>query len=273
MTPLPVRTTANLTLLFPEVDFLHRPRAAKEAGFDRVECWWPFGAKPRPTASEVNEFVSAIDDAGVKLVHMNLFGGDMAAGERGVLSHPERRDDFADSLEPVRTIARDLGTKLFNVPYGHSRSDLNSDDAFTVAEQNLRAAHEALKEFDAVVLLEAVSGMPQYPIKTSDDAIALLDRLRARDAGPTGYLFDQFHLVRNGEDVFDSVRRVAPYIAHVQVADTPDRHEPGSGDFDFTGWLKLLNDVGYVGDIALEFNPAGNTLDALSAIRRSGVFH
>jgi hydroxypyruvate isomerase len=263
---------ANLTLLFTEVDFLDRPEAARAAGFDRVECWWPFGVSPRPTTGEVDAFTSAIERAGVELVHMNLFGGDMPAGERGVLSHPESVGDFADSLDPVLTVATRLGTRLFNVPYGHSRPELDPDKAFDVAAANLELATGRLRELGGTVLLEAVSGMPRYPIKTTADAVSLLDRLHERGITDLAYLLDQFHLVRNDEDVFTSVVDHADRIAHVQIADTPDRHEPGSGEFDFRRWLVQLGQAGYRGAIALEFNPAGSTEEALAALRETGLF-
>lgn len=270
MNRLLVNPVANLTLLFTEVPLLERPKAARAAGFGKIEYWWPFGATGTPATAEVEAFIAAIEDAGVQLVHMNLFGGDMAAGERGVISHPERVEEFAESLEPAMAVALRLGTRLFNVPIGHSRPDLDPQTAFRTASANLALAAARVGEHGGTILLEAVSGMPQYPIKRTEDAIAIIDRVREeQNIGNLAYLFDQFHLVRNGEDVFDSLRRYADYIAHVQIADVPGRGEPGSGEFDFGDWLKLLDDTGYSGPVALEFNPASSTGESLAALQET----
>ena len=84
----PNRYAVNLSILFAELELLERPPAAKAAGFDKVEFWWPFGVAV-PSDSEVDRFVQAIEDAGVSLIGLNFFAGDMPAGDRGVLSNPE----------------------------------------------------------------------------------------------------------------------------------------------------------------------------------------
>src|SRR5690606_30329366 len=118
MTPDPtrhgLRFDAHLSTLFTELPLLERPRAAREAGFDAVECWWPFDAGPGPPGAEVAAFVSAIEDAGVRLVSLNFCAGDMAAGDSGLVSWPGREAELRESVEVALDIARRLGTRRFN---------------------------------------------------------------------------------------------------------------------------------------------------------------
>src|SRR4051812_9031004 len=113
----PYELAANLSLLFTEVPFLERFAAARAAGFASVECWWPFRtADPGP--AEVDGLLGAIDRAGVRLVGLNLFGGDLAAGERGIISHPERTAQLRASLAVAARVAGATGCGVFNALYG-----------------------------------------------------------------------------------------------------------------------------------------------------------
>ena len=264
-----IRWVANLSLLYTELETLARPAAAKAAGFDEVEFWWPFGDSGRPSADEVDAFVRSIEDAGVQLTAMNLFAGDMPVGERGVLSHPERVEEFEDSVRIAMDIARRLGTKLFNAPYGHRRDGLDPAVQDELADRSLAFAARKAAEVGGTILLEPVSGMPRYPIKTAADAIRILDRVReSTGAENTGFLIDQFHITASGGDVMDDIAAYADRVAHVQLADTPGRGEPGSGTADFGGVIRSLRERGYAGAFALEYIPTMATDDSLEHWRR-----
>src|SRR5262249_28224706 len=116
--PVTKKIAANISLLFAEKPYLERPAAAAAAGFSAIETWWPFGADPSPPAVEVERLVAAVDRAGVELVACNLFAGDMPAGERGVVSLPDRRDDLHASLSVIDELGRRTGCRLFNALYG-----------------------------------------------------------------------------------------------------------------------------------------------------------
>lgn len=262
----------NLSLLFTEVPLAERPRAAVEAGFDAFEFWWPFGDQGRPSNTQVEEFIGAIDASGGRLHAMNLFAGDMPAGERGVLSYPERIDEFRDSVEIALTVAERLGTRLFNAPYGHRREGLDHRQQDELADDSLNFAAEKLGRFDAKVLLEPLSGMPQYPLKTSADGLAVIERITERSGVHNiGLLLDQYHLMSNGEDVAQLVRDNPGRIDHVQIADVPGRGEPGSGSSSgqIAEMIAALKDTGYSGALALEYFPTTDTTTSLTTWRRS----
>jgi len=83
-----LRFDVNCSILFTELPLLKRPGAARAAGFGAVEFWWPF-TDPVPADREVDAFTGALADAGVQLALLNFAGGDMAAGDRGLLGLPD----------------------------------------------------------------------------------------------------------------------------------------------------------------------------------------
>lgn len=274
MSPSPT-WIVNLSLLFTEVPLSERPRAAVEAGFGGFEFWWPFGDEGRPSDAQVNEFIGAVDASGGQLHAMNLFAGDMPAGERGVLSYPDRVDEFRDSVAVAVAVAERLGTRLFNAPYGHRREDLDPQQQDEMGDLSLIFAANQLARFDAKVLLEPLSGMPQYPLKTSSDGFAVIDRI-AEHSGVLniGLLLDQYHLMSNGEDVAQLVRDNPGRVNHVQIADVPGRGEPGSGSSSaqIAAMIAALMATGYDGTLALEYFPTADTATSLATWRKSFPF-
>lgn len=260
-----LRVVANLSLMFTEVDLLARPRAAYEAGFDEVEFWWPFEDTGHPSDQRVQAFVDAMRESGARLTALNLFGGDMHGGERGVASHPEREAEFIDSVYIAVGIAEALGTRLFNVPYGHRREDLGVRNQDEHADRMLAAAADALAVVDGTLMVEALSGWPHYPVKSTADAAAIVDRIRPLSrTGNLGVLLDQYHIECNGGDPVADVREHNDRLSHVQVADTPHRGEPGSGSSDIGQFVDALLEHGYSGAIALEYVPTVSTTKSLS---------
>lgn len=260
-----LRVVANLSLMFTEVALLARPRAAYDAGFDEVEFWWPFEDTGRPSDRRVQAFVDAVRDSGVQLTAMNLYGGDMHGGERGVASHPEREAEFVDSIDIAVGIAESLGTRLFNVPYGHRREDLSIAVQDEQADRMLAAAADALAAVGGTLMVEALSGWPLYPVKSMADAAVIADRIRPlSQAGNLGVLLDQYHVECNGGDPVADIREYSGYLSHVQVADTPHRGEPGTGRSDIGAFVDTLLEHGYPGAIALEYVPRTSTADSLS---------
>ena len=257
---------ANVSLLFGELPMLERFDAAAAAGFHRVEAWWPF-ARAVPDRAEVDAWVSALEGAGLELTGLNLFAGDMPAGERGLVSRPDRQAEFAANLDVVADIAERTGCRAFNALYGQRVASLEHQDVTAI--ENLALAVRRLSPLGGTILLEPLSrGLNgAYPIETAAEAIAVLDRLRdVVGADGAALLFDTFHLTNNGEDLVAVIRRYADRIGHVQLADAPGRGEPGSGTVDFAAVLAALADVGYDGLVAAEYKPTTATVETLGWI-------
>lgn len=254
---------ANCSMLFTEVPLLARPAAAKSAGFDAIEFWWPF-ATATPDDGEVDRFVGAVSDAGTTLVGLNFAAGDMPAGDRGLVSWPGREQEFRDSVDIAVGIADRLGTLAFNALYGNRVEGTPAQEQDEVAVANLAVAVASAAQIDATVLLEPVSGAPRYPLLRAADVVSVLDRVRQETgADNLRMLADLYHLSVNGDDLSAVVAAHHERIGHVQIADAPGRHEPGTGTLDLDRWLQQLQATGYNGWVGLEYAPSTTTIAGL----------
>jgi hydroxypyruvate isomerase len=264
-----LRHAVNCSILFTELPLLERPAAAREAGFGAVEFWWPF-AEAVPGDAEVEGFVTAIRDAGVQLVGLNFFAGDMPGGDRGLVSSPKRSVEFRDNVEVTVGIGEQLGCRAFNALYGNridSHTALEQDE---LAAENLALAARAAGRIDATVLVEPVSGAERYPLRTAADVLAVIDRVRAAyEVQNLGLLADLYHLAVNGDDVDRVIAEHTDRIAHVQIADAPGRNEPGTGSLPLAAQLAALEANGYAGWVSLEYKPATSTNDSFGWLPRS----
>ncbi|MET7460559.1 TIM barrel protein [Nonomuraea sp. NPDC005501] len=240
----------NLSLLFTHLPLLERPAAAAAAGFDAVELWWPFDG-PEPSGGELGDLRSAIEDAGVRLVGLNLDAGDMAAGERGLLARPDGSARFRANIDVAVRLAGELGCGVLNALYGN---DPGTDRALAVA--NLRRAADAAAGIGATVVVEALNSHenPRYPITSSKAAFELIDEVGRENVA---FLADLYHLHRMGEDVLELIDRHCARFGHVQIADDPGRGRPGSGRMPYDEIFARLEAAGYRGRVGLEYRHEG----------------
>jgi hydroxypyruvate isomerase len=259
---------ANCTLLFTEVELLERPAAARAAGFDAIEFWWPWPDQPVPPDAEIDRFIAAVRDAGVQLIGLNFFAGDLAGTDCGVLSIPERSREFRDNIAVTLGIGEALGVPTLNALYGNRVAEATPVQQDDLAAENLTLAAKAAAAIDAKVLVEPVSGPKPYPLRTARDVIAVLDRIHAPNVG---FLCDLFHLANNGDDIDAALAAYASRIAHVQMADYPGRGEPGTGTLDLDRYLSIIQASGYSGYVSLEYIPTTTTIDSLRWLRQHKV--
>ena len=249
----------NLSILFTELPLLERPAAAAAAGFGAVEFWWPF-ADAVPADADVDAFVHALRDAGVSLVALNFFAGDMPAGERGLVSWPQRRREFRDSVDVLVAIAERTGARRFNALYGQRLPGVDPAEQDALAAENLAYAARAVSSVDGVVLVETLARGENgaYPLCTVAEALAVVDRMCSEGGvDNVALLYDTYHLARNGEDVVAVAAAQAERIGHVQVADAPGRHQPGTGELPFEEIFAALQRGGYDGWVGCEYKPLG----------------
>lgn len=255
---------ANCSLLFTERALLDRPAAARAAGFDAVEFWWPWPHQPVPPDREIDAFVAAVRDAGVRLVGLNFFAGDLAGPDCGVLSIPARAQQFRDNVEVTVGIGERLGVGAFNALYGNRVDDASPAEQDAVARENLALAAAAAARIGATVLVEPVSGPKPYPLRTAGDAARVVSDLRRTGVENVAMLFDLFHLANNGDDVDAAIARHGEIAGHVQIADWPGRGEPGTGRLPLGRQLRDLAGEGYAGWVALEYIPTTDTEASLA---------
>ena len=251
------RFDVNCSILFTELPLLKRPAAARSAGFDAVEFWWPF-AGPVPPDREVDSFIRALGDAGVRLVLLNFVAGDMAAGERGLLSLPAGSAVFRDNIDVCVGIAERTGCGVLNALYGNRADGLSERQQDELAAENLALAAGAAARAGATVVVEALNSFdsPRAAIVSSQRALALIQAVRAGGVATIAFLADLYHLGRMGEDLAGTLARHAGDIAHIQIADVPDRGAPGTGTLDYEALFRQLAGQGYAGWIGCEYKPS-----------------
>lgn len=263
--------TVNCSIMMTDVPLLRRPAVAAAAGFDAVEFWWPFES-PVPGDREVEDFLRAVSDAGVRLTGLNFFAGDMPAGERGVLSSPSRSSEFRDSLETAVGIAGRTGCRGFNALYGFGEEGVCAARQEETALENLAAAADAVVPLGGTVLVEPLSGAPGYPLTTASDCFELVARVRDAGRNNIALLADFYHLAVNGENVPELIASHAAEFGHIQVADAPGRGAPGSGGLPLTEWISDAVAGGYGGLVSLEYqSPAAEAFIWLRC-RESGAW-
>jgi hydroxypyruvate isomerase len=248
-----LRFDVNCSILFAELPLVRRAAAAEAAGFGGVEFWWPWAAMA-PSDAEADAFAASIADAGVELVSLNFHTGDMAAGERGILSHPARAAEFRENVAAAVEIAERTACRRLNAPYGLPVPGVSAAEQAAVAVENLAFAARAAGKIGASVLVEAINSvdLPGFPVDTAAKAMAVIDAVNERNVG---FLADLYHLAKMGEDVAGVLCAGWEKIWHVQVADPPGRGAPGTGTLDFEPLLRQLADQGYDQWVGLEYHP------------------
>lgn len=242
------RFSANLSLLFPELPFLDRFAAARGAGFRAVEYHQPYAFDP----AELRERLSA---HGLAQVLFNLPMGDSARGDFGLACLPGRQAEFRDGVHEAIRYARALDCPQLNVIAGVLGSGLDRAEAEAVLIANLRWAAAELQRAGMRLLLEPINDrdVPGFLVTTSAQAIALLDAVGA----PNLFLqYDCYHMQRMEGELCATLERLLPRIAHIQFADNPGRHEPGTGEIAYPHVFAHLDRIGYRGWVGAEYRPS-----------------
>ncbi|MFA9445044.1 hydroxypyruvate isomerase family protein [Egicoccus sp. AB-alg6-2] len=260
-----MRFAANVAFLFTEQPWLRRFEAAAEAGFGAVEFPWP-DHPPR-------DVIAAVAAAGVDVVLLNVHGGDLSAGDRGYANDPQRIEAFRRALDEALQLATDLGCPVINVLAGRAVGGVPPAVQQRTLETNLAWALSRARGSGIRLLIEVLNhhDVADYLFTRLAPAAALV---RAFDDPGLRLQFDAYHVARVEPDLLDAYRSVAELVAHVQLADTPGRGEPGTGAAPLFALLRQLATSGYTGAVALEYVPSVEThgaLDWLPRALRSGV--
>jgi hydroxypyruvate isomerase len=252
------RFSANLTMLFKEVEFLDRFERAARAGFNAVEYMFPY---PFP-ADLIAERLEANK---LHQVLFNLPAGDWAAGSRGVALVPEKRREFRDGVEQAVVYAKALHCSKVNALVG-TVPEIPPDLARETLVDNLRFAAERLARENIALLIEALNtrDLPGFYLTSTAQTLDLIREV----AHPNLFFqYDVYHMQVMEGDLFETIRRNLPHIAHIQIADNPGRHEPGTGEINFPNLFSFLDRIGYEGFVGCEYLPTGRTEDGLEWIR------
>ena len=252
-----LRLAANLSLLFPQLPFLDRFAAAAKAGFRYVEYQFPY---PFGSAQQVADSARA---AGVEVVLHNLPAGDAAKGDRGIACQPGRAGEFREGVERAIEYAKAAGCPRLNALAGIAPEGLAREQARETLVENLRYAAGKFKAAGLTLLTEPCNPrtIPGFFLNTSNQGIEVID---AAGAGNLMLQYDIFHMQIMEGDLARTIERLLPRIGHMQLADVPGRHEPGTGEVNFEFLLRHVDRLGYGGWIGCEYNPLGDTSEGLA---------
>jgi hydroxypyruvate isomerase len=251
---------ANLSMLWPELDVYDRFRAAAEAGFTRVEILFLH-------LLDVDRVERLLSEHHLELVLFDPTPGDWEAGERGMACHPGRQEAFRRSVADALETAARLRVHRLNVLTGIPMPGVAEADAHRAIVDNFRRVAPLAEDGEVYLLVENINtaDTPGYYVNTVDRAAQIV-----RDVGHprVRVQFDQYHVGMMGGDAPALLRTYRDLVQHVQIADVPGRHEPGTGHQPIREFLGALDAVGYAGAVGLEYRPSGATQAALDWLPR-----
>jgi hydroxypyruvate isomerase len=253
------RFAANLSMLFTEVPFAQRFGRAKLAGFDVVECQFPYELP----AVEVK---ALLDANGQTMVLHNLPAGDWAAGDRGIACDPARVQEFRDGVTRAITYATLLGVKKINCLAGKAPAGVPEAQVRQTVVDNLRFAVAELEKHGIALLVEPINNydIPGFCLNSTAKALEVLDEVGAENAFVQ---YDIYHAQRMEGELAGHLQQHLSRIGHIQIADNPGRNEPGTGEINFAFLFEFIDRIGYTGYIGAEYKPAGQTEAGLGWIR------
>lgn len=246
---------ANLSMLYTEHTFIDRFAAAAADGFRAVEYVSPYEEAPEAIAAEL-----ARHDLQQAL--FNLPAGNWSAGERGIAGLPDRVAEFQASVTRATEYARTLGCRKVNCLAGIVPAGIEPDVAEATFVDNLRYAAEQLADAGISLVFEPINNrdIPGYFLTTTDQAERIMDRV-----GHSNLLiqYDFYHMQIMQGDLLPTFERLQSKIGHVQIADNPGRHEPGTGEINHDFIFRRLDELGYDGWVGCEYRPAAGTSEGL----------
>ena len=254
--------SANLSMMFQEVPFMARFAAAAKAGFKAVEFMFPYDY---PVADLKKE----LDDHGLKLVLINFPAGNFAAGERGIAVDPARVAEFRDGVGKAIEYARALGVAQVNCLVGKTLATVPAAQQREALVGNLRYAAEALATAGIRLLVEHLNAkdVAGFALDTTAKVLEVLDEV----GHPNAYLqYDVYHAQRMEGELANIFRANLKRISHLQIADNPGRHQPGTGEINYRWLLGEFVAAGYAGYIGLEYVPTPDSAGSLGWIGEYG---
>lgn len=259
-----LKFSANLSILFTELPFVKRFTAAKNAGFDAVECWFPY---EDASAAEVR---ALLDEHQLKMIGINTpWGG---SGQWGLAALPSYEAAFEKSVRDTLAFAQAVGNPAIHVMAGLA-GDVPALDARRCYHRNLERALRWAEGSGSMLVIEPLNGRdrPGYFLHSVDQAADIIER---QGLGDLRIMFDCYHIQVEEGDVITRMRRHFDKIGHVQIAGVPVRGEPDKGELNYVEVLRELNNLGWQGYVGAEYKPTGTSAESLgwlADLRRLGI--
>jgi hydroxypyruvate isomerase len=246
----------NVSILLREYPFQERFDHAARLGFRAVEFWWPSGEDPAAVGRSIR-------GAGVEVALFNFDAGNMPAGDRGLLNDPDRQKQMHENVRVALDLAYSTGCRRLNALAGKERPGEARESQLSRVADNLAWIAEQARPADVTVMVEALNTFENGPylLACTKDALALMDRVGAPNIQ---YQFDVYHMQRMEGNITATMRSSMPRIGHIQIADSPGRNQPGTGELNYRFIFEEIARLGYAGWIGLEYNPKGSSEESLS---------
>lgn len=254
---------ANLTMLFTEVPFLERFALARSTGFTHVEYLFPY-------AFEIKDLILVLEQNQLQQVLFNLPSGDWAAGDRGIGASPGRESEFRAGVPQAIEYAMALGVPRLNCLAGKRVAGCSDAEHHDTLVQNARFAATALAKHGLELLIEPINhfDIPGFFVNRTEHAIQLIEEVGLPNVRVQ---FDIYHAQREEGELTATFRKHLARIGHIQIADNPGRHQPGTGEINFPFLFRQLDESGYAGWVGLEYIPSPNTAASLGWLREHGI--
>ena len=249
------RFCANLTMLFNEVEFVDRFEAAARAGFKGVEYLFPYSHEKDLLADRLRQ-----NDL-VQVLH-NLPPGDWDSGERGIACHPDRTGEFQDGVGQAIEYATALECGQVNCLAGIAPEGVDPDRLRTTLVDNLGFAADRLSSHGIKLLIEPINtrDIPGFFLNHTGQAMEIIEAVASDNLA---LQYDIYHMQIMEGDLAPTIERLLGSIAHMQLADNPGRHEPGTGEINYPFLFQHIDRLGYEGWIGCEYKPAATTEEGL----------
>ncbi len=256
------KLAANLTMLYADSPFLDRFARARASGFRYVEYLFPY-------EHDLRALATALEQNGLTQVLFNLPAGNWSAGDRGIAAHPDRIAEFRHGVAQAIEAARVLKCRQLNCLVGKRDARVSPEEQHRVMIENLRYAATALGEQGLTLLVEMLNpyDVPDFLIASPRAAFAVQEEVGSPNCK---IQYDVYHAQRTEGELAATFQKNLARIAHVQIADTPGRHQPGTGEINYRFLLNFLDRIGYPGFVGLEYIPEGTTEESLSWIKEYG---
>ena len=250
---------ANLTMLFNEVDFMDRFEAAAKAGFKGVEYLFPYDYDKDQLAEKLQAY-------GLTQALHNLPAGNWGAGERGIAILPDRVGEFQDGVGKAVEYATTLGCKQINCLAGLAPAGITPEKLHETFVSNIKFAAAELEKAGVKLIVEAINtnDMPGFFLNNTRQAVSIIEEV---GSGNLAYQYDAYHMQIMEGNLARTIQDNLGIIAHIQVADNPGRHEPGTGEINYPFLFGFLDEIGYQGWIGCEYVPATTTTEGLGWLK------
>jgi len=248
--------SANLGFLWPDRPLPSAIRAAKNAGFDAVECHWPYDIP----AAEVK---TTLEETGLRMLGINTVRGDVSKGENGLSALADRVPDARAAIDEAISYAVAIKATSIHVMAGVT----SEKDAHNTFIANLRYACQRAATHHINILIEPLNhyDAPGYFLTTTAQALQIIEEVQFENLK---LMFDCYHVQLMEGDLTNRIKTLLPVIGHIQFASVPDRGPPDHGEINFKYIFKHIEALGYKLPLGAEYKPKGNTDSSLGWLQQ-----